>query len=118
MADFNNLYDDTHSERKISINSMRTFLSETENGHLYAIDSPASSSGYGGGTSSGLTVREQDDQLQMLHKENFHLKLRIYFLQQTQSARGNEKSISFDSTQADRENLELKVVRNVFFCNK
>lgn len=79
-------------------------------GTLYSIDSPASGLNYGG--ASGMTLREQDDQMQMLRKENFHLKLRIYFLQQTQINTVNgsfqNKALECNNT-IDNEKIELKV---------
>lgn len=80
------------------------FIPEMD-GNLYAIDSPSSCPNYGG--TSGLSLRDQDDQLQMLRKENFHLKLRIYFLQQTQCGKG--KQGFFENNQIDNEKIELKV---------
>lgn len=33
-------------------------------------------------TASGISMKQYEDQLNSLRKENFHLKLRIYFLEE------------------------------------
>lgn len=118
ISDHHNYLNDDESsvEHKMRLNAMHNgFLhAESDGGpFLYTIDSPASCPNYGG-TSSGMTLREQDDQLQLLRKENFHLKLRIYFLQQTQNqsaCKGDGKEGLFENihNQIDSEKLELKV---------
>ena len=40
------------------------------------------SAGGGGGSAGGRTMREYDEGLRDLKKENFNLKLRIYFLEE------------------------------------
>lgn len=51
-----------------------------------------SANGSGGNTSPShrTSIREQDEQLQALKKDNFNLKLRIYFLEDTASKMPNE----------------------------
>lgn len=61
----------------------------------------------GGSTSpgQGRSIREHDEQLNALRKENFNLKLRIYFME--------EKSASTNSPEGadtySKENVDLKV---------
>lgn len=77
-------------------------------------------SGLGAGTSSGKTVREYDESFRELKKENFNLKLRIYFLEERL---GNSRAHKPDgaspatSTPNGKENLahsnmDLKVSNN------
>ncbi|XP_020277823.1 centrosomin isoform X3 [Pseudomyrmex gracilis] len=59
----------------------------------------------GGGSSSsgigyGRTMKEYEDQLSRLQKENFQLKLRIYFLE--------EKGVPANVSSSDETNIELK----------
>lgn len=118
IADDNYLDEESQAEGQIRRISMHALMTETDGNNVYAaIDSPASCpTTYGG--ASGMTLREQDDQLQMLRKENFHLKLRIYFLQQAQSPRGNVKTMSiFENSprQVDNEKVELRVIASNIF---
>lgn len=56
------------------------------------LDTSRFSAGSGGNTSPShrTSLRDQDEQLQALKKENFNLKLRIYFLEDTASKMPNE----------------------------
>lgn len=107
------LDEDSPTEPKIRHSLTHRNILETNS---YGIDSPISSSN--NGANVGMSLREQDDQLQMLRKENFHLKLRIYFLQQSQSLRAEGVKPNFcESSQNDNEKIELKVSRwNLLTC--
>lgn len=52
----------------------------------------SSATGSGGNTSPNhrTSLRDQEEQLQALKKDNFNLKLRIYFLEDTASKMPNE----------------------------
>lgn len=68
-------------------------------------DNSLSGSSCGDG-SGALSMREQDNQLQILRKENFHLKLKIYFLEQMQTNQNGGCDI-------DKDALELQVIRHM-----
>lgn len=64
----------------------------------------------GGGTGGGgvgycRTMKEYEDQLSKLQKENFQLKLRIYFLEE----KGIAPGANFSDDDAVKTNIELKV---------
>lgn len=59
----------------------------------------------GGGVGYGRTMKEYEDELSNLKKENFQLKLRIYLLEEGNPARNG---ISF-SDEDVKTNIELKV---------
>lgn len=65
--------------------------------------------GGGGGNKSpraGRSLREHEEQLNTLRKENFNLKLRIYFLEEkTASA-----ALSAGSESLYKQNVDLKVI--------
>lgn len=50
----------------------------------------------------GRTMREHNEQLNTLRKENFNLKLRIYFLEEKNTADGSSDSLY-------KQNIDLKV---------
>ena len=52
---------------------------------------------------SGLTMKEYDQHLARLNKENFALKLRIYFMEEQQG------HVSQNAPQIYNNNIELKV---------
>ena len=56
--------------------------------------------------SSHLTMREYDDQLNSLKKENLNLKLRIYFMEEQQGMLSNTKN---SSENVYKVNIDLKV---------
>lgn len=51
-------------------------------------------------------MREQEEQLNILRKENFNLKLRVYFLEEQKS-----ENTSYEA--CNKQNIELKVI--IFF---
>lgn len=53
----------------------------------------------------GRTMKEYEEQLAALRKENFALKLRIYFLEERVDKKGEKE----DKEQLYRTNIELKV---------
>lgn len=61
----------------------------------------------GGSTSpgQGRSIREHDEQLNALRKENFNLKLRIYFMEEKTSSNNMPES----SEALFKENVDLKV---------
>lgn len=61
----------------------------------------------GGSTSpgQGRSIREHDEQLNALRKENFNLKLRIYFMEEKNSA----SNLPDSSESLFKENVDLKV---------
>lgn len=66
----------------------------------------------GGGSSTsgigyGRTMKEYEDQLSRLQKENFQLKLRIYFLE--------EKGVPANVSSSDETNIELKVNKDIIY---
>ena len=84
--------------------------------------------GLAGGTSSGKTVREYDESFRELRKENFNLKLRIYFLEERLGsaahnggpgtpghARGNSGANTPQGKQSRdallQSNMDLKVIK-------
>lgn len=69
----------------------------------------------GGGSSSsgigyGRTMKEYEDQLSRLQKENFQLKLRIYFLEE----KGVPTNVSSSDENALKTNIELKVNKDTY----
>lgn len=60
----------------------------------------------GGGIGYGRTMKEYEDQLSRLQKENFQLKLRIYFLEEKGVSPAN---VSSSDENALKTNIELKV---------
>ncbi|KAG9428131.1 centrosomin isoform X1 [Apis mellifera carnica] len=64
--------------------------------------SPAGMIGSREGTGIGRTMKEYEDQLEALKKENFNLKLRIYFLEE-------RMGITSADENAIKKNIELKV---------
>jgi len=62
--------------------------------------------GGGGGVGYGRTMKEYEDELSNLKKENFQLKLRIYLLEEGNPARNG---ISFSDEDVIKTNVELKV---------
>lgn len=62
--------------------------------------------GGGGGVGYGRTMKEYEDELSSLKKENFQLKLRIYFLEEKNPARSG---ISSSDEDVIKTNVELKV---------
>lgn len=64
------------------------------------------SGGGGGGVGYGRTMKEYEDELSSLKKENFQLKLRIYFLEERNPARSG---ISSSDEDLIKTNVELKV---------
>lgn len=79
--------------------------------------SPAGMIGSREGTGIGRTMKEYEDQLEALKKENFNLKLRIYFLEE-------RMGITSADENAIKKNIELKVsytIQNsfiLFFARK
>lgn len=61
-----------------------------------------------GAVTSGRSVKEIDEQLTNLRKENFNLKLRIYFLEERMGANFNT-----DKEDAIKKNIELMVRINL-----
>lgn len=53
----------------------------------------------------GRSLREYDEKLQALRKENFNLKLRVYFLEEKSPNNGSNKNASTDA----KQNIDLKV---------
>lgn len=72
-----------------------------------SVGGSGSSSGLGAGTSSGKTVREYDESFRELKKENFNLKLRIYFLEERlgNSRAHKPDGVSPAATPKGKENL-------------
>lgn len=69
--------------------------------------------GWGGGSGSGVvgrTMKEYEDLLGSLQKENFNLKLRIYFLEE-------QGGISRADQDVVKKNIELNVSSNVLYKN-
>lgn len=64
------------------------------------------SGGGGGGVGYGRTMKEYEDELSSLKKENFQLKLRIYFLEEKNPTRSG---ISSSDEDVIKTNVELKV---------
>lgn len=64
----------------------------------------------GGSTSpgQGRSIREHDEQLNALRKENFNLKLRIYFMEEKNASTNLPES----SETLFKENVDLKVRLN------
>lgn len=62
--------------------------------------------GGGGGVGYCRTMKEYEDELSSLKKENFQLKLRIYLLEEENPARNG---ISFPDEDVIKTNVELKV---------
>lgn len=62
--------------------------------------------GGGGGVGYGRTMKEYEDELSSLKKENFQLKLRIYFLEEKNPTRSG---ISSSDEDIIKTNVELKV---------
>ena len=60
----------------------------------------------GEGAGQRLTMREYDDQLNSLKKENLNLKLRIYFMEEQQGMLSNTKN---SSENVYKVNIDLKV---------
>jgi len=64
----------------------------------------------------GRTMKEYEDQLSQLKKENFNLKLRIYFLEERMGHMSTD-----DKEDPVKKNVELKVMCSfslrVFVCN-
>jgi hypothetical protein len=56
----------------------------------------------------GRTAKEYEEQLRVLKKENFNLKLRIYFLEERMSRLGRPGPTG-DDEDAERKLIELKV---------
>lgn len=63
------------------------------------------SGGGGGGVGYGRTIKEYEDELSNLKKENFQLKLRIYFLEEKNPTRSG---ISSSDEDIIKTNVELK----------
>ncbi|XP_050453761.1 CDK5 regulatory subunit-associated protein 2 isoform X4 [Cataglyphis hispanica] len=63
------------------------------------------SGGGGGGVGYGRTIKEYEDELSSLKKENFQLKLRIYFLEEKNPTRSG---ISSSDEDIIKTNVELK----------
>lgn len=61
----------------------------------------------GGNTSpgQGRSIREHDEQLNALRKENFNLKLRIYFMEEKNAS----TNLPQTSESLSKENVDLKV---------
>lgn len=62
----------------------------------------------GGSTSpqgQGRSIREHDEQLNALRKENFNLKLRIYFMEEKNAS----TNLPDSSESLFKENVDLKV---------
>ena len=73
----------------------------------------ASSFGYASSASaSGRTMREYEDTLRDLKKENFNLKLRIYFLEERLGGGGGLVRMSAAGSKEDllQSNIDLKVM--------
>lgn len=62
--------------------------------------------GGGGGVGYGRSMKEYEDELSNLKKENFQLKLRIYLLEEGNPARNG---VSFSDEDVIKTNVELKV---------
>lgn len=64
----------------------------------------------GGNTSpgQGRSIREHDEQLNALRKENFNLKLRIYFMEEKNAS----TNLPDSSESLFKENVDLKVILN------
>lgn len=62
--------------------------------------------GGGGGIGYGRTMKEYEDELSNLKKENFQLKLRIYLLEEENPARNG---MTFSDEDVIKTNVELKV---------
>lgn len=62
------------------------------------------------GPMRGRSVKEFEEQLSSLRKENFNLKLRIYFLEE-----GMGHNFNLDKDNAVKQNVELKV--KLFFLS-
>ena len=69
--------------------------------------SPTGVIGARDGAGVGRTMKEYEDQLETLKKENFNLKLRIYFLEE-------RMGITSADENAIKKNIELKVNPHVF----
>lgn len=69
--------------------------------------SPAGMIGSREGTGIGRTMKEYEDQLEALKKENFNLKLRIYFLEE-------RMGITSADENAIKKNIELKVSHRIY----
>ncbi len=70
--------------------------------------------GGGGSASVGKTMREYDENLRDLKKENFNLKLRIYFLEERLGASHRGSAVSTPtgvgaSNDVQQSNMDLKV---------
>jgi Centrosomin N-terminal motif 1 len=61
---------------------------------------------------SGRTVKQYEEELRVLKKENFNLKLRIYFLEERMQKLGRPLG---DGDGAEKKLIELKVIFLNFF---
>lgn len=57
----------------------------------------------------GRSLREFEEQMAGLRKENFNLKLRIYFLEEKPTSSGGGESNDF----IHKRNIDLKVIENI-----
>lgn len=64
----------------------------------------------GGNTSpgQGRSLREYDEKMHVLQKENFHLKLRLFFLEEKTPGTGTSKS---EDETLFKQNVDLKVIQ-------
>lgn len=58
----------------------------------------------------GRSLREFEEQMAGLHKENFNLKLRIYFLEEKSSTTGDSNDF------IHKRNIDLKVIEHFTVC--
>lgn len=96
-----------HAEISVSGGNTRAYgENSSENTDGTMARSGDSGGGGGGGVGYGRTMKEYEDKLSNLQKENFQLKLRIYLLEEENPAR---KGISFSDEDVIKTNVELKV---------
>lgn len=89
----------------VFINIFQTFLICID---TFGYRSPSFSMQPSGGNTSpgqGRSLREHDEQLNTLRKENFNLKLRIYFLEE----KNPSGALSEGSEALYKQNVDLKV---------
>jgi len=99
------------SPKKISVSGGRPY-GENSSGDKDKTTMARSGDGGGGGGGSsngvgyGRTMKEYEDELSNLKKENFQLKLRIYLLEEGNPSRNG---ITFSDEDVIKTNVELKV---------
>ena len=92
----------------MSLGGSASLGTTTPGGGLFLLGGTGSAAGSASGGPGGRTVRELDDGMRELKKENFNLKLRIYFLEERLGSRTAAAAGGASSSSASRvEELEL-----------